>query len=168
MKRTPTKELQKGALPRVPVPDITTDEILRADSGSTRQERASKADAVEWLHTALTRGERKSSVHRRNASTSLMILKFGKFKGVHIADTPSWYLSWLLKQDWPDAELIHAIELELHRQETRHDTDGSRAPRLDVILEISTPEAGHWHLNIIPMSVVMDTACSSSMRQRIS
>lgn len=27
-------------------------------------------------------------------------LKFGKFKGQKLSDTPTWYQEWLLKQDW--------------------------------------------------------------------
>jgi len=27
-------------------------------------------------------------------------LKFGKFKGQKFSETPTWYQSWLLKQDW--------------------------------------------------------------------
>jgi hypothetical protein len=27
-------------------------------------------------------------------------LKFGKFKGQKFNDTPEWYQTWLLKQDW--------------------------------------------------------------------
>lgn len=29
-----------------------------------------------------------------------MILKFGKFKGQNLQDTPVWYQEWLSKQDW--------------------------------------------------------------------
>ena len=29
-----------------------------------------------------------------------MILKFGKFKGAKLSETPEWYQNWLLKQDW--------------------------------------------------------------------
>ena len=28
------------------------------------------------------------------------ILKFGKFKGQKLSETPSWYQEWLPKQDW--------------------------------------------------------------------
>jgi hypothetical protein len=28
------------------------------------------------------------------------ILKFGKFKGTKLSETPQWYQDWLLKQDW--------------------------------------------------------------------
>ena len=29
-----------------------------------------------------------------------MILKFGKFKGDRLQDTPQWYQNWLYQQDW--------------------------------------------------------------------
>jgi hypothetical protein len=29
-----------------------------------------------------------------------MTLKFGKFKGTKLQDTPQWYQDWLSKQDW--------------------------------------------------------------------
>ena len=29
-----------------------------------------------------------------------MILRFGKFKGQKLSDTPQWYQDWLTKQDW--------------------------------------------------------------------
>ena len=29
-----------------------------------------------------------------------MILKFGKFKGQNLSNTPEWYQDWLMKQDW--------------------------------------------------------------------
>ena len=32
-----------------------------------------------------------------------MILAFGKFKGQNFNDTPVWYQTWLLKQDWFNA-----------------------------------------------------------------
>lgn len=28
------------------------------------------------------------------------VLKFGKFKGQRLGDTPEWYRNWFAKQDW--------------------------------------------------------------------
>ena len=33
-------------------------------------------------------------------------LKFGKFKGQKFSDTPYWYQTWLLKQDWFKAPVL--------------------------------------------------------------
>lgn len=35
-----------------------------------------------------------------------MVLKFGKFKGERLEDTPKWYREWLLKQDWFEQENV--------------------------------------------------------------
>ena len=41
-----------------------------------------------------------------------MELRFGKFKGKRLEDTPTWYREWLLKQDWfkQDWELTQATK----------------------------------------------------------
>ena len=36
------------------------------------------------------------------------ILKFGKFKGQKLSDTPQWYQDWLLNQDWFKANKVEA------------------------------------------------------------
>lgn len=35
-----------------------------------------------------------------NTINTMETLKFGKFKGQKVCDTPTWYQQWLLKQDW--------------------------------------------------------------------
>lgn len=36
------------------------------------------------------------------------ILKFGKFKGQKLSDTPQWYQDWLLSQDWFKSNKVEA------------------------------------------------------------
>jgi len=43
-----------------------------------------------------------------------MKLQFGKFKGQNFSDTPEWYQSWLIKQDW--FKLTTNTEKPLHQQ----------------------------------------------------
>lgn len=58
-----------------------------------------------------------------------MRLRFGKFKGERLEDTPSWYREWLLKQewfktDWENTQGIKSLYNDLVGNNKVHTVDG--------------------------------------------
>lgn len=44
-------------------------------------------------------------------------LRFGKYRGVPLADVPELYLSWLIDQPWLHHQTSEAVADELYRRE---------------------------------------------------
>ena len=62
-----------------------------------------------------------------------MILKFGKFKGQKLQDTPQWYQKWLNNQEWFNKP---AAAQPLHRQLSGWDGHSKRGQAVyDAIFE---------------------------------
>jgi uncharacterized protein (DUF3820 family) len=52
-------------------------------------------------------------LYNNNKQIEIMTLKFGKFKGTKLQDTPQWYQDWLSKQDWFNKP---KTQIPLHQQ----------------------------------------------------
>ena len=64
-------------------------------------------------------------------SIKMGTLKFGKFKGYKLSDTPEWYKKWLLQQDWFEVE-----EKPLHQQLNNWDGHSKKGEAIyDAIFE---------------------------------
>lgn len=88
-----------------------------------------------------------------------MILRFGKFKGQKLSDTPQWYQDWLLKQDWFKAPKKTTAVEDAHRALRGWDGYGRKGQAAyDAIFEWEKKQA-----EIEDCRVGICTCCEGSM-----
>jgi uncharacterized protein (DUF3820 family) len=83
-----------------------------------------------------------------------MTLSFGKFKGQEFESTPTWYQSWLLKQDWFEHPKKQVSESYALIENGVIHTDDIDLESANEMLERHKRTFPNCHWEILPMSAV--------------